>query len=82
MKNMNQKLKDEIKRVVFRLQNGLCAICYSQLDSKAHLDHDHSTNKIRGILCANCNTGLGMFRDRISILLNAIEYLKKTNTVQ
>jgi hypothetical protein len=43
------------------------------------VDHDHETNKIRGLLCSRCNTGLGLFFDNISNLENAILYLKKAN---
>ena len=40
------------------------------------VDHDHETNKIRGLLCSCCNTGLGLFFDDILNLENAIKYLK------
>jgi hypothetical protein len=43
------------------------------------VDHDHETNKIRGLLCSRCNTGLGLFFDDISNLENAINYLKQSN---
>lgn len=39
------------------------------------LDHCHSSGKLRGFLCAKCNSGLGMFKDDISLLLNAVKYL-------
>lgn len=41
------------------------------------LDHDHSTEKFRGWICANCNVGLGRFNDDVTNLKNAIKYLKK-----
>jgi formate dehydrogenase maturation protein FdhE len=61
-------------------QNGVCAICGSkQTDSKKHgrlcIDHDHETEKIRGLLCSNCNTALGLMKDDITRLARAIEYL-------
>lgn len=43
------------------------------------VDHDHTTNKVRGLLCSRCNTGLGLFSDNISNLKNAILYLKKAD---
>lgn len=43
------------------------------------VDHDHKTNKIRGLLCHKCNVALGSFHDSIRLLESAIEYLKKSN---
>jgi hypothetical protein len=59
-------------------QNHCCAICRNPLDlgKHTHQDHCHITNKTRGILCTNCNKGIGCFRDSIASLENAIEYLK------
>lgn len=51
-----------------------CTICSEQIGLV--VDHDHSTGLIRGLLCTNCNTGLGMFKDNIKILEAAIKYLK------
>jgi hypothetical protein len=59
-------------------QNGLCGICKADLvwDSKlTHVDHDHMTSKVRGLLCSICNQGLGSFRDDRSLLKAAIKYL-------
>ena len=60
-------------------QNGLCFICKTPMDGDRNVlvDHSHKTGKIRGLLCKCCNTGLGMFRDNILILSNAIEYIRK-----
>ncbi|AXH66794.1 HNH endonuclease [Streptomyces phage StarPlatinum] len=54
-----------------------CAICdYEFSDAtEMRLDHCHSTDKIRGVLCNKCNTGIGMFRDDVNLLRKAIEYL-------
>jgi Recombination endonuclease VII len=43
-----------------------------------HIDHCHTTGKIRGLLCTNCNTMLGKAKDDVSVLEAAIEYLKET----
>lgn len=61
-------------------QDNKCAICKDilELDHKTHVDHCHSTGKIRGILCHGCNTGLGLFKDNIDSLKNAIKYLKNS----
>lgn len=61
-------------------QNNSCAICgHSEMKDKNFfplIDHCHDTNKVRGLLCMNCNQGLGKFKDDIAILSNAIRYLK------
>lgn len=50
--------------VVLAWQKKRCAICgkhQSEVKYSLHVDHDHKTGKVRGILCAGCNTGLGYF---------------------
>src|SRR5271166_3229682 len=54
-------------------QKGLCAICGNGLATD--IDHDHETGSVRGLLCNNCNRGLGCFRDDPILLQSAIEYL-------
>lgn len=58
-------------------QGGVCAICKKECTSKPSLavDHDHATGKVRGLLCSNCNNGLGRFKDDVELLNNAIGYL-------
>lgn len=55
-------------------QNGVCLIC-KQVENTLHVDHNHDTGEIRGLLCGRCNRGLGMFRDNTLLLLEAIKYL-------
>lgn len=61
-------------------QRGRCAICGTpEEDSpkkRLHVDHDHGSNIVRGLLCGLCNTGLGQFKDDPARLYAAIEYLK------
>lgn len=59
--------------------NWKCEICENKLDGEkfTHVDHNHSTGKFRGILCANCNHGIGKFKDSIEFLGKAIIYLKE-----
>jgi hypothetical protein len=67
---------------MFELQNGCCAICerhQSNFKKRLSVDHEHSSGKIRGLLCSFCNTSLGNFDDREDLLLKAIDYLKKFN---
>lgn len=56
----------------------VCQIC-GKTDNRRSLaiDHCHDTNKVRGLLCDDCNVGLGHFRDNIDYLQSAIDYLKK-----
>jgi hypothetical protein len=57
-------------------QDNKCAICKNSLsDQTTVIDHEHSSNKIRGILCRSCNTGLGFFGDDPEILNQAVAYL-------
>jgi hypothetical protein len=64
-------------------QGACCAICGS--DGKDHatftrlvIDHCHTTGKVRGMLCAKCNIGLGNFNDQSRLLLKAAVYLQQT----
>ena len=60
-------------------QNNKCQICKNTLKTgkNTHLDHCHSTGKIRGVLCGKCNTGIGQFNDSIELLKSAVSYIKK-----
>lgn len=57
-------------------QGGTCAICRgTESVGRLAVDHCHSTGKIRGLLCTNCNQAIGKFKDSGPLLLRAIEYL-------
>jgi len=58
-------------------QCGLCAICGTP--DPTHIDHDHETMVVRGVLCLACNVGLGSFRDSVGNLEAAIDYLSGGN---
>lgn len=68
---------------IFRSQNGVCAIC-KQPETATRLgkvkalavDHCHKTDVVRGLLCADCNTGIGKLKEDKSIFLSAIQYLE------
>lgn len=76
---------------MFAVQRGCCKICatpiLSQLSNTrglprktvAHVDHCHETGLVRGLLCFNCNIGLGKFRNDEQILLKAMRYLRITS---
>jgi len=79
--DLNRKLNsgeigEEEYNNLLKLQNNSCDICKLPND-KLVVDHCHTTGKIRGLLCTQCNSGLGMFRDNIPNILEAINYLNK-----
>jgi SNF2 family DNA or RNA helicase len=65
-------------------QNFKCALCLREHDpdgshhDRLDVDHDHATDKVRGLLCQKCNKGIGLLGDSPEILQKAIEYLSKT----
>jgi hypothetical protein len=58
-------------------QRGKCIICKSY--AELVVDHAHKCGTVRGLICNNCNTGLGLFKDNTEVLSSAIEYLGGTN---
>jgi predicted nucleic acid-binding Zn ribbon protein len=60
-------------------QHNVCAICRTANWGRKgpQVDHDHATGKVRGVLCGNCNNGLGRFRDDPAILRAAAEYVMR-----
>lgn len=59
-------------------QNNACAICLTpvhELSTQLHVDHCHKTGKVRGLLCYNCNSGLGRFKDSKFNLSQALHYI-------
>lgn len=56
-------------------QSGVCAICGRKDKTTLCVDHDHKTGKVRGLLCHQCNLGIGNFDDNIPSLEKAIKYI-------
>lgn len=68
------------KEQMLQDQNYRCLIGLEKLTYKtAHVDHCHTTGRIRGLLCNKCNVGLGMFGDRPDTLKRAVKYLEGDN---
>lgn len=82
-----------VKRYYFKSRYGLtpaqveemaatgCAICgttdWPGRHNRPHVDHCHATGRVRGILCSECNVGLGKFKDDPDLLRRAVEYIMK-----
>jgi hypothetical protein len=66
---------------MFDEQNGKCAICNTEEPGGKYkhfaVDHCHETGKVRGLLCGNCNTGIGLLGDNINNFSAAILYLER-----
>jgi hypothetical protein len=69
---------------MLEVQNSVCAICgnpeliinkKTQQPDSLSVDHNHKTGKVRKLLCHSCNAGLGHFKDNITNLNEAINYL-------
>lgn len=78
-------LSSEEYMEMYKKNEGKCYICNQPEIIKRKgkvkrlaIDHCHSTGKVRGLLCQNCNRGLGLLKDNIEVLENAIKYLKES----
>ena len=67
--------KEEYQSLLER-SGGLCEVCKEK--KAAHIDHDHKTGAVRGLLCQQCNHGLGNFQDNVALLNRASEYLSRS----
>ena len=70
---------------LLQAQEGRCQICrcvlFLEVDRKGrsdavHVDHEHTSGRVRGLLCSDCNRGLGCFHDREEVLISAAQYIK------
>ncbi len=90
MKSYGLTLEQE--EAIYVAQNGKCPICDVALVretgvqvksvNKSHVDHDHKSGNVRGLLCATCNLLLGYAKDSIEVLQAAIEYLRNNKPVK
>lgn len=88
---LNHKVTQQQYEVMLNAQEYRCAICLRHESDCArkskhgnrvyqiilHVDHDHDTGMVRGLLCHQCNTMLGYAREKCQVLQNAISYLQK-----
>ncbi len=58
---------------------GCCNICGKWCGDNLHVDHDHNTGTVRGLLCSDCNLGLGKLGDTLEGLQKALDYLNNSN---
>jgi hypothetical protein len=64
-------------KVILEAQNGVCAICSKVPEGNLHIDHNHTTKEVRGLLCGKCNRAIGLLNDDVSLFSKAITYLNK-----
>ena len=69
---------------ILLMQGGVCAICGSENNGRATdqyfvVDHCHATGRVRGLLCHPCNAAIGLLKDNIQSLENAITYLSESD---
>lgn len=69
---------EEYNRVLVK-QGGVCAICKTSCSRGTNLvvDHDHTSGKVRGLLCRLCNLAIGNLRDQTNLCLMAAQYLRR-----
>lgn len=77
------KLKYGLSREEFEAllidQNYRCMVCETKLTlATTHVDHDHQTNRVRGLLCFNCNVAIGHLRDDSRLLDRAAAYIRRS----
>jgi hypothetical protein len=85
---VGRKLKADLKKYgltleaygdMLKQQHDCCAMCQESapVNKRLSVDHCHRTGKVRGLLCSNCNFILGLAKDSVSVLRNAVSYLEK-----
>jgi hypothetical protein len=73
---------DSEVRKLLETQNNSCSICEKifipgNRQTSFHVDHDHATGKVRGLLCGKCNSALGFLDDSFSLCIRAADYIRR-----
>ena len=65
--------------LMYEIQDGKCAICSCSIaeGTEVHVDHNHATGVVRGLLCGRCNSGLGLFLESPAALRSAAAYAER-----
>jgi hypothetical protein len=63
--------------LLLKNHDGKCEICGETPNRALHLDHCHVTGRVRGLLCGQCNTGIGLLKEDVLVLKSAIKYIQK-----
>ncbi|QBI89974.1 endonuclease VII [Escherichia phage HZP2] len=74
----NYGIEEETYRKMYEEQHGVCAICKQPESIEGRslcVDHSHITGEVRGLLCSNCNRGIGLLKDSPELVRNAFHYL-------
>ena len=75
---INYGIDESVYRKMYAAQHGVCAICKQPESIEGRrlcVDHSHTTGDVRGLLCSNCNRGIGLLKDSPELLRNAFHYL-------
>lgn len=79
----NYGITEEDYQALLEGQEGKCAICLTDTPTGKWkvfaVDHCHKTGKVRGLLCNECNRGIGLLKDNAELLKKAAAYLERTN---
>lgn len=75
-------MTDQMYAEMLQTQGGGCAICGTDDPGRGnkhfHVDHDHTSNLVRGLLCNNCNRGIGLLQDSVEVLERAAKYVRRS----
>jgi hypothetical protein len=79
---MRRKFNLTDKQYAELMKHDNCEVCGRDITNKKCIDHCHNTEKIRGVLCNNCNTTLGLVGDNVQVLTELIRYLERSEQLE